>query len=122
MANWTSWKSLIPSVVARAPKTRFGVYEIALDGRRYLYGSGWSATVYYGHTLRSIHVRLHEHFSGRGNPTVKELLQEDMNLKVRWWTTARGPRPIECRLLEQFSYKFGELPLGNVIGCDISGD
>lgn len=120
MANWTTWKSFTPSIVERSPTTCGGVYEIALDGQRLEYDNGWSNTIYYGQSASSIRSRLQKHISGRGNPLVRELVEQGYQLKVRWWVTSRSPSQIECGLFERFSDRFGELPAGNSRGCDVS--
>ncbi|MCA9654637.1 MAG: hypothetical protein KC501_32280 [Myxococcales bacterium] len=118
MPTWTSWQSFVPSIVRRATRNA-GVYEIALDGRRWRYVVGWSSTIYYGLSNSGIRGRLETHLGGRGNATVYDFLRSGEPLKVRWWSTVHDPRPIECRLLDRFEQQFGERPLGNIQGCAI---
>lgn len=118
MADWTSWYAFVTSTVRRATQDA-GVYEVALDGQRWRYTFGWSSTVYYGMTRSGLRARLGDHLAGRGNDTIRELVSAQVPLKVRWWSTIRDPRAVECTLLEGFERRFGERPYGNVQGCAI---
>jgi len=122
MAAWTTWKILSPSILLRAPKQP-GVYEVALDGRRYSYPWGFSGTIYYGMSDTSIVSRLSAHYSGSGSPVIHDLLAAPQRLKVRWKRTSNGrksPREIECLHIERFTERFGSRPLGNRQGCAVT--
>lgn len=118
MPNWTNWQPFVSSIVRRASQDS-GVYEIALDGWRWQYMLGWSSTIYYGMSQTGIRTRLDAHLAGRGNPIVYDILRSRDPLKIRWSSTVRDPRPIECNLIDRFEQKFGERPLGNVRGCAV---
>lgn len=116
MATWTKWYGFTRSTIAHAPESA-GVYEIAFDGCRTHYPDGFSSTIYYGKADGSIASRLSYHYRGRGNLLIKQLLDEDEYLKVRWWRTFDDPRAVECRLINRFYDQFGARPLGNQRGC-----